>query len=248
MAGLAAFSLQPATEVGPRPGAATVRIGVRPALDRHRERRLFPASSCRRGRPSAGRGTRRAPEATAHQRVAQRLPLHPGEPRRLRPAHVVERVRDRVHPRRRPPVLLAPRLAPQSLRRQLISDLECFMPSPASGGERESRRAARAKHLLSQVDGSPVSGERCGILLRDGRDIRPFPLPTSSPGFTCLTSVQRHSPACAGSFSGLGSGVSIAANQRETSSPKRTGGPKSRRKSHPWARSRWPRSAGAILR
>jgi hypothetical protein len=29
-----------------------------------------------------------------------------------------------------------------------------------------------------------ASGERCGILLRDGHDIRPFPLSTLSPGFT----------------------------------------------------------------
>jgi hypothetical protein len=29
-----------------------------------------------------------------------------------------------------------------------------------------------------------ASGERCGILLRDGHDIRPFPLSTLSPGIT----------------------------------------------------------------
>ena len=61
----------------------------------------------------------------AHHRVAQRLPLHAGKPRRLGPAQPVERVRDRVHPRRRPPVLLAACLPPQRLRRQLVP-LECF--------------------------------------------------------------------------------------------------------------------------
>jgi hypothetical protein len=94
----------------------------------------------------------------AHHRVAQRLPFHACQPRRLRPAQPVERVRDCVHPRRRPPVLLPPSLPPQCLRRQLFPDLECLphafpMPSPASGGGREPRRAARAKYLLE-------SGER----------------------------------------------------------------------------------------
>jgi len=49
----------------------------------------------------------------AHHRVAQRLPLHARQPRRLRAAQPVERMRDRIHPRRRPPILLAPRLTPQ---------------------------------------------------------------------------------------------------------------------------------------
>ena len=49
----------------------------------------------------------------ADDRVPQRLPLHPGQPGRLRPALALQSAGDRQHPCRRPRAPLAPRQRPQ---------------------------------------------------------------------------------------------------------------------------------------
>ena len=110
MVGLAMARLEPAAEIGPGPGAAAVGVRVRPAQDHCGELGLLgraepPRRSTLRPVPQAGQ----ALGIVAHDRIAQRLTLHAGEPRRLGPAQPIERMGDRIHPRRRPPIHLPPR-------------------------------------------------------------------------------------------------------------------------------------------
>jgi hypothetical protein len=58
----------------------------------------------------------------SHHGVAQRLPLYAGQPRRLSPAHPLQGVGDRQHPRRRRTIWLAPHQTPQRVRRDVIAD------------------------------------------------------------------------------------------------------------------------------
>ncbi len=54
--------------------------------------------------------------------VAQRLTLHPGQPRRLRPAHPLQGVGNGEHPTRRRAIRLAPHQPAKRVRRQVIAD------------------------------------------------------------------------------------------------------------------------------
>ena len=116
---------EPAAEIGPRPGAAPVLGRIGAAQDHRCKLRLLLRREPPRRPPLRPVAEPGEPLGVAAQhRVAQRLAPHAGEPRRLGSAQPVERVRDRVHPRRRPPVLLLARRPPNAVGRQLSPDLQ----------------------------------------------------------------------------------------------------------------------------
>lgn len=126
MVGLGEPRLEPAAQVGPRPGAAAIGSQVWPAQDRRHQLCLF---CCRE--PSQRPPLWSIPEpgqtlgVVAQHRIAQRLPLHARKPRRFRSAQPLNCVGDRVHPRRRPSIAFLPRRTTQRLGRQIVPDLEC---------------------------------------------------------------------------------------------------------------------------
>jgi hypothetical protein len=54
--------------------------------------------------------------------IAQRLPIHPRQPRGIRPIHPVEGIGDRDQPGADPAVILPPGLPAQFLRTDVIPD------------------------------------------------------------------------------------------------------------------------------
>lgn len=125
MVGLGEPRLEPAAEVGPRPGAAAVGSRVRPARDRRHQLCLL---RCRE--PSRRPPLRPIPEPgqalgiVAQHRIAQRLPLHARKPRRFRSAQPLQRMGNRVYPRRYPSIAFPPRRMTQRSGRQIVPDLE----------------------------------------------------------------------------------------------------------------------------
>lgn len=81
----------------------------------------------------------------AHHRVVQRLPLHTRKPRRLRTALALQRMGDRMHPRRRPRVLPPSRQGAQLRRAQIRPDRQChdhrlLPPRPGKGITKPTQR------------------------------------------------------------------------------------------------------------
>ena len=60
----------------------------------------------------------------AHNGIAQRLPVHAGEPRCLSPRQALQRARNRLHARGRRSIFLPPRQPSQLRRRYLRADLQ----------------------------------------------------------------------------------------------------------------------------
>jgi hypothetical protein len=120
---LAEARLKPAAQVGPRPGGDTVSLRVRPTEHPRRQGRLLGLAQPLR---PAGLGpvvqSSDTLSVVADHRIAQCLALHAGEPRGLGPAHALQRVRDRQHPQRCPPIRLVPRSSAQRRRCQIIPD------------------------------------------------------------------------------------------------------------------------------
>ena len=150
---------EPAAEIGARPGAASVLDRIGAAQDHRCKLRLLLQREPPRRPPP-----RPVPEPgetfglVAQHRVAQRLAPHAREPRRLRPAQAVERMSDRLHPRRRPPILLPTGRPPNAVGRKLPSDLQRHSHGPLPH-PRENRITQRSStEPLNQVMASSVSG------------------------------------------------------------------------------------------
>ena len=120
---LAEARLEPAAQVGARPGRDAVPLRVGAAGHPGRQGGLLGLAQ---PRGPAGLGpvveAGEPSRVVAEHRVAQRLALHAGEPGGLRPAHALQGVGDRQCPQGRPPVRLAPRVPAQRLRRQVVPD------------------------------------------------------------------------------------------------------------------------------
>jgi RHS repeat-associated protein len=113
------------------PDAGAVPLQLRSRQDQRHQRRLlaFVELLARSAARSIVQPVHAFRIVTDHG-IAQRLAFHAGQPGGFRPGHPLERVGDRDHPRRRPPVLLPPRPQPKLTRRQVIPDIECTTHVP----------------------------------------------------------------------------------------------------------------------
>lgn len=91
-------------------------------------RKLIVAQAWPRSRPGPVVQASQALGVVAHHGVAQRLPLHAGQPCRLRSPHALQRVGNRLHPSRRCAMALATCPKPKLRRRQSGPDREAFSP------------------------------------------------------------------------------------------------------------------------
>jgi transposase len=138
--------LEPAAQVGTRPGGDTVPLRVGAAEHPRRQGRLLRLAQ---PRGSAGLGPVVQPGeplgVVARHGVAQGLALHAGEPGGLGPARPLQGVGDRQHAQRGPPVRLASRVPAQRLRRQLVPDQQrrAHHPLPGRPSSVPTRRARR---------------------------------------------------------------------------------------------------------
>jgi hypothetical protein len=112
-------------DVDQPPSAHPLALRVGAAQHPGLERRLLPRRQTFR---SARAGPVVQPvhpfRVVAQHRVPQRLPLHPGRPRRLGPRQAPKRVGDGEQPHRGAAVRLAPRRAAELLSRQVLADGE----------------------------------------------------------------------------------------------------------------------------
>src|SRR5262249_20736134 len=93
----------------------------------------------------------------AHHRVAPRLALHPGKPRRRSTAHPIQRVGDRVKAGRNPPVPFPPRQPTQLGGRAVFLDLERYPhPSPHIWWKPKGITIRSAREAPSPINRSPV--------------------------------------------------------------------------------------------
>jgi hypothetical protein len=96
----------------------------------------------------------------AHHGIAQRLPLHPRQPRRFRPRHALQRVGDGEHPRGGGAGGFPPGQPPQRRRRHVIADRKPFAVHRARPvqvrPQRHQKAPRRAKSQASQFQRGPV--------------------------------------------------------------------------------------------
>ena len=110
-------------DVDEPPGTDPIAVGIRTAQHPGFERCLLAVAQP--FRPARARPVVQIVRPfgiVADHRVAQRLPLHPGQPRRFRPRHALQRVRDCQQAHRRSPIRLKARQAAELTRRQVLAD------------------------------------------------------------------------------------------------------------------------------
>ena len=121
--GLAEPLLDEAAQVRQRPARRLAPLRIGPAQNPVHEHGLLALAQDLR--PVTVRTVHQAAEpldVEPHHRIAQRLPLDPGRPRRLSPAHPLQRVCDGQHPLRRAPARLLGQPPQLRRRRDVLTD------------------------------------------------------------------------------------------------------------------------------
>ena len=168
--------LEPAAQGGQGPCAAAIALRLGPTQDhRPRQRRRGLGQRRRSARLGTVAQARQPLGVVAPHRVAQRLALHPRQPRRLRARPPLQRARKRQHPPPRAAVPLPPRQPAEFLRTAWVraDHHRCrHLIPPQAGSEQHHTTDALDKRRVERMAFFPVALPRHATLLPFGTRAR----------------------------------------------------------------------------